>query len=99
MQHYTCDLCGCHIDDQRYVVKLEVYPAFNPDELSSADLDVDHLQSVSQSIMQGDDLSLPVEDVNGTGLLKFDLCRECQLRFRRDPLGKTSRSPMHFSEN
>ncbi len=98
MQHFSCDLCGCQIDDHRYVLKVELYPAFNPDELTPADLDVDHLQAVSQSIVNGDDL-LPLEDGQSTGPLQFDLCPECQRRFRRDPLGKTSRSPLHFSEN
>ena len=99
MQHFSCDLCGCQIDDQRYVVHIELFPAFNPDELSSTDLDVDQLHAVSQSIMQGEGLPVPSEDVDGTGALKFDLCRDCQLRFRRDPLGKSNRSSMHFSEN
>jgi hypothetical protein len=99
MQHYSCDLCGCQIEDQRYVVNIELFPAFNPDELTSADLDVDHLHAVSQSILQGDDLMLPAEDVGKTGTLQFDLCQECQLRFRRDPLGKSIRNSMHFSEN
>jgi len=99
MQHFTCDLCGCQIEDERYVVRLEIYPAFEPDQLQDSDLDVDNLQAVSQAIMQGDGLAPPLEDVNGTGLLKFDVCCECQLRLRRDPLGKSSRSPMQFSEN
>ena len=99
MQHFTCDLCGCRIDEQRYVVKLEVYPTFDPDKLSESDLDVDHLQSVAESIEQDETADLYLDEVHGTGPLQFDLCGHCQLRLRRDPLGKMSRTPLHFSEN
>ncbi len=99
MQHFTCDLCGCRIDEQRYVVKLEVYPTFDPDKLSDSDLDIDQLQAVAESIEQDDLSGLYPPEVHGTGPLHFDLCADCQLRLRRDPLGKMSRAPLHFSEN
>lgn len=99
MQHFTCDLCGCRIDEQRYVVKLEVYPAFDPDQLSDSDLDVDHLQAVAESIDEDEMAGLCIDGVHSTGALQFDLCDGCQRRFRRDPLGKMSRTPLHFSEN
>jgi hypothetical protein len=99
MQHFTCDLCGCRIDEQRYVVKLEVFPTFDPDKLSDSDLDVDHLQAVAESIEQEEMPGLGTDEVHGTGVLQFDLCDGCQRRLRRDPLGKTSRTPLHFSEN
>ena len=99
MQHFTCDLCGCRIDEQRYVVKLEVYPTFDPDQLSESDLDVDHLQAVAESIGQEDAVGLNTDEAHGIGPLQFDLCGHCQRRFRRDPLGKTNRTPLHFSEN
>ena len=44
MLHFTCDLCGLQLGDRRFVAKLEVYPAFDPEELDEDDLDVDHLQ-------------------------------------------------------
>ena len=99
MQHFTCDLCGCRIDEQRYVVKLEVYPSFDPDKLSDSDLDVDHLQAVAESIQQEELAGVCLDEVHGTGVMQFDLCDVCQRRLRRDPLGKTSRTPLHFSEN
>ena len=99
MQHFTCDLCGCRIDEQRYVEKLEVYPSFDPDKLSDSDLDVDHLQAVAESIEHEEMDGLCIDEVHGTGVMQFDLCDDCQRRFRRDPLGKTSRTPLHFSEN
>ena len=99
MQHFTCDLCGCRIDQHHYVVKLEVFPTFDPDKLSDSDLDVDHLQAVAESIEQDHLTGIDTNEVLGTGPLQFDLCGDCQLRFRRDPLGKMSRTPLHFSKN
>ncbi|MFO0918341.1 MAG: hypothetical protein U0872_08510 [Planctomycetaceae bacterium] len=44
----SCDLCGIPLDDQRFVVQLEAYPAFDPDQLEAVDLDADHLQQVAR---------------------------------------------------
>ena len=33
MLHFSCDLCGRPLSDRRYVVKLEVFAAFDPDEV------------------------------------------------------------------
>src|SRR4051812_30207621 len=53
MQHFTCDVCGKPMapgDDRRYVVKMDVYAAHDPAELTDADLDVDQLEEVSQML-------------------------------------------------
>ena len=42
MIHFTCDLCGKEMNasnDQRYVVKIEAFPGFDPEKLSAEDLD------------------------------------------------------------
>ena len=50
MLHFSCDLCGRQLDDQRYVVRLEVFPSFDPEEIEEDDLDADHLQEISEEL-------------------------------------------------
>lgn len=99
MQHFTCDACGKLLDEHRFVAKLELYPAFNPNELTDADLDVDHLQEVADLIQNGDPLELTLSEQMRTHQKQFDLCPACHLKFLQDPLGKQTRAPLHFSEN
>ena len=40
MLHFTCDLCGQQLGDRRYVVRLEIFPAFDPEEIDEDDLDL-----------------------------------------------------------
>jgi hypothetical protein len=103
MLHVTCDLCGKELhpgDDQRYTVKIEVYAAHDPAELTEADLDEDHMEAVSQllnEIEEGLADSDGIEPVSQC--FRYDLCPECRKRFARDPLGKEGAQKFHFSEN
>jgi hypothetical protein len=100
MQHFSCDLCGKPIgcgDARRYVVKLEVFAAHDPAELTDADLDVDHMEEVSQML---------TEEADSAGDLapalkqfRYDLCPDCHTKFLRDPLNKESAQKFDFSEN
>ncbi len=97
MLHFSCDLCGCSLDHQRYVVQLEAYPAFDPDELQSADLDIDHLQAVAESLEQGS--TLDELDDGSTRQFRYDLCPGCYRKFLRDPLGREAVRRLKFSQN
>jgi hypothetical protein len=103
MLHVTCDLCGkelCAGQDQRYVVKVEVFPALDPSKMTEADLDEDHMEAVSQLLRDLEDtpdeagLTEPV-----TQHLRYDLCPDCRVKFLRDPLGKESAQKFDFSKN
>ena len=51
MLHVTCDLCGKKIrpgEDHHFVVKIEVFAAHDPAEITEADLDEDHMEAVGQ---------------------------------------------------
>ena len=101
MQHFTCDVCGKPMtlgDDRRYVVKLEVFAAHDPSELTDADLDTDHMEEVSQLLAD--------EAADDTAALaptfkqfRYDLCPDCHTKFLRDPLNKEAAQKFHFSEN
>ena len=99
MLHFTCDGCGKPVDEERFVARIEVYPAFDPDQITEADLDADHLAEMSQML---DDLDLSEDDLDsecGTRQLRLDLCSECRKRFLADPLGREGKRRLNFSEN
>jgi hypothetical protein len=102
MLHITCDLCGKEIqpgEDSRYVVKLEVYAAHDPREITEADLDEDHMEAVSQLLRDMEDSSEDSELAPSYKKFRYDLCPECQKKFVRDPLGKETAQKFDFSEN
>jgi hypothetical protein len=103
MQHFSCDWCGKEMysdSDRRFIVKMEVYAAHDPAELTEDDLDDDHLESLGELLQQ-------IEDAGGDDILeiapaykkiRLDLCPGCHKRFLRDPLNKDSMK-FDFSEN
>ncbi len=99
MLHFTCDLCGQQLNDDRYVAKIEVFAAFDPSELSEQDLDADHLQEIASLIedmeLKGDSELAEPE----TKQFRFDLCPECRKKFVNDPLGRETMRRLNFSEN
>ncbi len=101
MIRYSCDLCKRELDpdeDLRYVVKMEVFAAFDP-AASDDDDDRDHLQEIQ-------DLLERVEDLDGDQFgnevyqqLRFDLCPQCRKKFARNPLGREGVTVFGFSDN
>ena len=99
MLHFSCDLCGQPLSDRRFVVKLEVYPAFDPEDFDEQDLDADHLQEVSELIQEMDvSGKSELEDCSSKGF-RFDLCSHCRRMFLKDPLGRDAIRRLNFSEN
>ncbi len=99
MLHFSCDLCGKHLDDRRFVVKLEVYPAFDPEEFSEEDLDADHLQEISAILDEMHETGAPATEDFGPKQMRYDLCPDCHCRYLKDPLGRDSLRRLNFSEN
>lgn len=102
MLHITCDLCGKEMmlgEDQRYVVKMEVYAAHDPAKITEADLDDDHLEAVGELLRELEDSgdSAVLEPV--TRHFRYDLCPACQKKYVRDPLGREAAQKFDFSEN
>ncbi len=103
MIRYSCDLCGRELDpkdDLRYVVKMEIYAAFDPVATDENEEDRDHLQEV-QDILEG--LEDAADDQIGDDVyqqMRFDLCPECRKKFAKSPLGREAAAKaFHFSEN
>lgn len=99
MLHFSCDLCGQRLGERRFVVKLEVYPAFDPEEIDETDLDADHLQEISETLaeMEANGIS-EIEDSNAKDF-RFDLCADCQRKYVKDPLGREAIRRLNFSKN
>ena len=74
MLHVTCDLCGKEIrpgDDHRYVVKIEVYSANDPAEITEADLEEDHMEAVSQMLQDVEARRQTEIDYLNGGIVRF----------------------------
>jgi hypothetical protein len=103
MLHVTCDLCGksiCPGQDNRYVVKIEVFPAHDPGKITEADLDEDHMEAVSELLREMDESGEEIEAVEPNFKhFRYDLCPDCHKRYLRDPLSKEMVAKFDFSEN
>jgi len=102
MLHFTCDLCGRELvacGDQRYVVKMEVYAAYDPLEITEDDLDRDHMEEIGQLIEQMEDMDPQQLEDEVYKNFRFDFCPECHKKFLKDPLGREASQRFDFSEN
>jgi len=102
MIRYSCDLCKRELDsevDLRYVVKIEVYAAYDPETTSEDDNDRDHLQEIQDILECLEDAD---DDLIGNDVyqqLRFDLCPECRKKFLQNPLGRETAKAFGFSSN
>lgn len=100
MRHFTCDVCARPVgSSERFIATVEVRPAFDPDELTEADLDTDHLQQMAELIEQIEETGVEPEDETEPRTFSFDLCQSCRTRFVRDPLGRELPQRLNFSQN
>lgn len=101
MIHFTCDLCGRDMDAEnelRFVVKLEVYAAFDPLQ-DDVDDDRDHLQEIHEILERSDISENPEISDEVYQQLRYDLCPECRKRFMKNPLGRKHVEQFDFSQN
>ena len=98
MKHYSCDLCGKDLlsgPSCRYVVKMEVFAAHDPAELTEADFDADHLEEIGLLLTE----ECPdLEPAPSFKRLRYDLCACCHKKFLADPLNREVQK-FDFSEN
>jgi len=99
MIHYSCDCCkrALEAEDLRYVVKMEVYAAFDPSAMDESDDDRDHLQEIQEILQRSADDAQIGSDVYEQ--LRFDLCPECRKKFIQNPLGRELSKQFDFSKN
>ncbi|VAX36732.1 hypothetical protein MNBD_PLANCTO02-3360 [hydrothermal vent metagenome] len=100
MLHFSCDLCGQQLRDERYIVKLEVFPAFDPEAIDEETLEADHLQDVADALSEMEATGISsLDETDETKQFRFDLCLLCHKKFLTDPLGRNTLSRLNFSEN
>ncbi len=102
MIRYSCDLCKRELDPQddlRYVVKMEIYAAFDPTAVDSEEEDRDHLEEIQDILERMDDT--PGDEIGDEVYqqLRFDLCPECRKKFLKNPLGRETAKAFGFSAN
>lgn len=102
MIRYSCDLCKRELDPQddlRYVVKMEIYAAFDPAAVDSEEEDRDHLEEIQDILERMDDA--PGDEIGDDVYqqLRFDLCPACRKKFLNNPLGRETVKAFGFSAN
>lgn len=101
MIRFFCDMCKRDIDpreDLRYVVKVEIFAAFDP--LAIEEDDRDHLQEIQDILERAEDAESDQIGDDVYQQLRFDLCPECRSRFLKNPLGREgAKKILNFSEN
>lgn len=101
MIHYACDVCKRPLDperDLRYVVRMEVYAAFDNTHDEAED-DRDHLYEIHEILERLDDVDDEQISDEIYQQLRFDLCCDCRKKFMCDPLGRQLAAQLNFSEN
>jgi hypothetical protein len=77
---------------------MEIFPAFDPDGLTEADLDADHLQEIADEIHAMEATGAALDDESAKSY-RFDLCPRCHEKYAKDPLGRETLHRLNFSEN
>jgi len=85
--------------EDHYIVKIEVFAAHDPAEITEADLEEDHMEAVSQLLREMEESDDPGDVEPASRHFRYDLCPECRRRYLRDPLSKDSAQKFDFSEN
>jgi len=82
----------------RYVVRMEVYAAIEPDDDEIGD-ERDHLQEIDDILERLD--SLESDELSGDVYqqVRYDLCSDCREKFLQNPLGRLAATNIGFSEN
>jgi hypothetical protein len=102
MMRFICDLCGKDLSPghhRRYVVKIEVFAAHDPHELTDADLGEDPMEELSEALADLDEGAEPEGPPPAAKKMRYDLCPHCHQKFVRDPLNKDTATKFDFSEN
>jgi hypothetical protein len=89
MDHLTCDLCGKALladEPARYELRIQLYAAYDPLELTPEDLERDHRAEIRALLDRLEQMDPQEVEDSVYKEFHFDLCMACQRRYRRDPL-------------
>ena len=93
MNGLSCDLCGKTLlvdENVRYVARIELFAAYDPMELTEADLEKDFDRELRELIerMKTLDPEKAQDEVHRE--FRFDLCPACRKKYARDPLPRNT---------
>jgi len=89
MNAETCDICGKVLladEDVRYVARIEVFAAYDPMELTAADVARDRTAEIAALLRQIEGLTQEEMENRVYRRFVFDLCPACQKEYLADPL-------------
>jgi len=95
MIRYNCDMCGRSLvpeEDERYVVKIEVYSACD-----SMDADCEDEEFITDFEDDDDESDEEIDNIDADEIesieyktFRYDLCCKCHTRYLQDPLSINS---------
>jgi hypothetical protein len=104
MINFNCDMCGKPLlvqEDVRYVVKIEVFAAYDTMEITEEDIREDHSEEMCRLCEQMEHTN-PEDAENAVyKTLQLDLCPDCQKIYLKNPLPlhRPRRGAKRFGEN
>ena len=106
MIHYNCDMCGKSLvpeEDDRYVVKIEIYAACDSMEVDDDDDLIDDFEEDDEEEEKEEEEvdNIDPEEMDDVEYktFRYDLCSKCHSRYMQDPLSINSIRRGRFSEN
>ncbi len=102
MIHYNCDMCGKSLvpeEDDRYVVKIEIYAACDSMEVDDDEGLIDDFEEEEEEEEEVDNIDPEEMDGVEYKTFRYDLCSKCHSRYMQDPLSINSIRRGRFSEN
>ncbi len=102
MIHYNCDMCGKSLvpeEDDRYVVKIEIYAACDSMEVDDDEGLIDDFEEEDEEEDEVDNIDPEEMDGVEYKTFRYDLCSKCHSRYMQDPLSINSIRRGRFSEN
>ena len=89
MAQFCCDMCGKPLlvdEDVRYVVRVEVFAAYDPMELSAEDLKRDRLKEIRELVKRMEAMAPQELEDQVYKQLTFEVCPACRKKYLKNPL-------------
>jgi len=90
MKYCSCDFCGTRIEQNelRYVLKMSIFAAYDTLQIELADLQKDYEDEIRKLVEKMKQMNPKELEEDVFKQFSFDLCRQCQQRFIKNPLGR-----------
>ena len=93
MAGFCCDMCGKPLlvdEEVRYIARIEVFAAYDPMELTTRDVEADHLQEIRDLLRRMAEMDPQELEDQVYKRLTFDLCPPCRKKYLAQPLPRSS---------